>query len=330
MSFRGNNEGLRDRLRNNRLNRAPKKVLYWIETLTDTQFVYLLLAPTFVILSVFAFWPLVRTFFISLHENNIWGAADIGGFVGLQNYIDLFTGREKVFLSQPLIDLSTPYQSALIVTFIFTIVSVVVEAFLGIVWALVLDRSFRGRRWVRLAVLLPWGVPVAIHGMMFFLLFSPGIGFLVDPLHQLGLISQAPLAAPSEALWLAIIADVWKTTPFVALITLAAMQSIDRDLYDVAKVNGASKWQQFRLITYPLILPALLVALLFRTIQALKVYGIVEIMAGCNTVPTLSCMVVRTFQSRYYGTSATIAIVTAMIVGVFVSGYIVQFRKRGL
>ena len=330
MSFRGSNESLRSRVWNNRFSRAAKRPLYWIETLNDTQFVYLLLIPTFVVLSVFAFWPLVETFVMSLHENNIWGAADIGEFVGLQNYIDLFTGKEQVFLSQPLLDLSTPFQSALIVTFVFTVVSVVIEAILGIAWALVLDRSFRGRRWVRLAVLLPWGVPVAIHGMMFFLLFSPGIGLLVEPLHQFGLISQAPLSIPSEALWLAIVADIWKTTPFVALITLAAMQSIDRDLYDVAKVNGASKWQQFKFITYPLILPALLVALLFRTIQALKVYGIVEIMAGCNTVPTLSCMVVSTFQSRYYGTSATIAIVTALIVGVFVSGYIFQFRKEGI
>lgn len=329
MSFSGS-KGLWDRLRDTRFTRAAKRPLYWVETLSDTQFVYLLLVPTFVVITVFAFWPLVSTFFISLHENHIWGAADIGGFIGLQNYIDLLTGREKVFLSHPLFDLDTPFQSALIVTFLFTIISVVIEALLGIAWALVLDRSFRGRRWVRLAVLLPWGVPVAIHGMMFFLLFSPGVGLLVEPLNQLGLISQAPLAAPSEALWLTILADIWKTTPFVALITLAAMQSIDRDLYDVAKVNGASKWQQFKLITYPLILPALLVALLFRTIQALKVYGIVEIMAGCNTVPTLSCMVVSTFQSRYYGTSATVAIVTAMIVGVFVSGYIIQFRKRGL
>lgn len=306
--------------------RGLRRISNRIESLGDEQFVYLLLAPTFLILLIFAFWPVLRTLQISFHANNIWGASDVGAFVGLSNYVELFDPNNP-YLTNPFFDLNHPFESSVTVTAIFTVIGVSIEAVLGVLWAVVLDRSFRGRRWVRLIVLLPWGVPIAIHGMIFYLLFSPGVSFLVEPLANLGLISAAPLSVASNALFLAIIADIWKTTPFIALIVLASMQSIDRDLYDVAKVNGATRWQQFRMITYPLILPALLVAILFRIIQALKVYGIIEIMSGCNTVPTLSCAVVSTFQTRYYGTSAAVAFVTAILVGAVVSVYLARFRE---
>lgn len=310
--------------------RLDRRFVYWIEGLSDTQFAWALLVPTFSLLSVIAFWPLVRTVEMSLHADSIVQAAAQGEFVGIQNYIDLFTGDLETLLPQPFFNLDRPFQSSLIVTVVFTVVSVGIEAILGVAQAIFLDRTFRGRRWIRLIILLPWAVPIAIHGMIFFLLFSPGIGFAVEPLHQLGLISSAPLASSTDSLLLIIIADIWKTVPFITLIVLAGMQTIDRDLYRVAEVSGASKWQQFRRITMPLILPALLVALLFRSIQALKVYGIIEVMAGCTTVPSLTCMVVGTFQSRFYGTSATIAIFTAVTVAIFVSIYLYRFREESL
>jgi multiple sugar transport system permease protein len=199
------------------------------------------------------------------------------------------------------------------------------------VQALVLDQDFRGRRWVRVAIIIPWAVPIVIQGMIFYLMFQPNIGFFVGTadspafLNQIGLVGFTPLRDTRDSLILIIIADVWKTTAFMALLILAGMQSIDRSLYDVAKVSGASPWQQFKMITLPLILPTILVAMLFRTIGTMRVYGIIETMASCSTVPSLSCLVVTSFNVPLYATSATVAFVTAGIIAVVVSIYIWQF-----
>jgi len=112
----------------------------------------------------------------------------------------------------------------------------------------------------------------------------------------------------------------------MALLILAGLQSVDRSLYDVAKVAGASKWQQFKMITMPIILPTVMVAMLFRTVAAMRIYGLIETMSGCTTVPSLSCLVVTTFSVRRYGTAAAVAFVTAAIIGIVVSVYIVKFR----
>ncbi|WP_254546232.1 carbohydrate ABC transporter permease [Halomarina pelagica] len=302
-------------------------LVQWLETLNDAQFAYLLLAPVFILLGIIAFWPLASTFVISLHADSLRSAAQVGEFVGFRNYVALLTGQlATVALPQPFFDLSRPFQSALIVTAIFTVVSVFFETIIGFGQALVLDQDFRGRRWVRVAIILPWAVPLVIQGMIFYLLFQPGLGVGADLLNSYG-FSQTPLVNSSEALALVIVADVWKTTAFMALLILAGLQSIDRNLYDVARVAGASKWQQFKMITFPLVLPTVLVALLFRTLAAAKVYGLIETMTGCTTVPSLSCLVVTTFSSRRYGTAAAVAFVTAIIIGAIVSIYAVKYYR---
>ncbi len=316
----------------------------WMESLSETQFAYLLLTPALVLLGVIAVYPLVSTFSMSLFADRLTGTARLGEFVGLQNYVDLFTGARNYALpSQFLPTFSSEfpfvtniYSSALAVTLIFTVFSVLFETLIGFGQALILDQDFRGRRWVRVAIIIPWAVPIVIQGMIWYLMFQPNIGFLVGTsenpalLNQLGLIGTTPLRNTADALFLIIVADVWKTSAFMALLILAGMQSIDRSLYDVAKVAGASRWQQFKLITFPLILPTVLVAMLFRTIDAMRVYGIIQTMAGCQTVPSLSCLVVTTFNTPLYGTSATVAFVTAGIIAVVVSVYIVNFASEGL
>jgi multiple sugar transport system permease protein len=293
-----------------------------LEQLSDGQFVYLLLAPVFLLLSVVAFWPIVNTFELSLHADSIVSPEPIGQFTGLSNYIDLFTGELDALMPRPFFSLSQPLQSALIVTVVFAGVSVAIETLLGFSQALVLNEEFRGRRWVRLVLILPWAVPIVIFGTIFFLMFNSTVGFGSDILHNLGLISATPFNSTQDSLLILIIADVWKTTPFMVLLILAGLQSINRDLYQVARVAGASRWQRFRYVTLPLVGPILGVAVLFRLIQALRVYGVIEVMVGCQTVPSLSCMVVKTFQSRYYGTSATIAFVTAALIGIITLGYL--------
>ncbi|SFK84474.1 multiple sugar transport system permease protein [Halogranum rubrum] len=307
----------------------------WMENLSETAFAYFLLAPALLLLLVIAIYPLVTTFGMSLFADAISGSASLGEFVGIQNYVELLTNQKSYALPAPFLPTSLTVggivSSALGVTLIFTIVSVFFETIIGFAQALVLDQDFRGRRWIRVAIIIPWAVPIVIQGMIFFLLFQPGIGFLVGTsqnpslLNQLGIIGTTPLVNTIDSLLIITVADVWKTTAFMALLILAGMQSIDRSLYDVARVSGASPWQQFKLITFPLILPTIMVAMLFRTIAAMRVYGIIETTTGCQTVPSLSCLVVSSFSSRTYGTAATVAFVTAAIIGVVVSIYIVKF-----
>ncbi|WP_372912598.1 carbohydrate ABC transporter permease [Salinigranum sp.] len=303
-----------------------------MENLSEAQYAYLLLVPALLLLLVIAIYPLATTFLMSLSADALTGSARLGEFVGFQNYVQLLTGQIDFKFPAPFLPGggTSFVQSALGVTLVFTVLSVLFETIIGFGQAFVLDQDFRGRRWVRVAIIIPWAVPIVIQGMIFFLLFQPNIGFLIGTaenptfLNSLG-ISTTPLRNTVDSLTLIIVADVWKTTAFMALLILAGMQSIDRSLYDVAKVAGASPWQQFKMITFPLILPTILVAMLFRTIAAMRVYGIIQTMAGCSTVPSLSCLVVTTFNSRLYGTSATVAFVTAAIIAVVVSVYIFKF-----
>ncbi|MDR9430589.1 MAG: sugar ABC transporter permease [Natronomonas sp.] len=297
-----------------------------VERLSDTQFVYLMLTPVIVLFGAMAIWPLVDTFQMSLHADNIISSDATGDFVGFENYVGMLTGQTNYLLPRPFLDLSTPLTSAVSVTVLFTGIAVGVEMILGFGMALVLDKRFRGRRWVRVAIILPWAVPIVIQGMIFYLIFTPGVGFATDPLQSLGLISLSPLADPWSSLVIVIGADIWKESAFMTLLILAGLQSIDRDLYNVAKVTGASKLQEFWTITFPLVLPTLLIALLFRTIAALKVYGTVVTVSNCNTLPTLTCLVVTTWNANRYASAATIAFIMAAVIAIALTGYLWKLR----
>ena len=311
----------------------------WTENLGETGFAYLLLTPVFLLLTAIALYPLLRTFELSLYRNVL---AD-PEFVGVANYVDLFTGEadprfpgSTTFLPGVSVDGSFPFvhvdgllRSALAVTLVFTVVSVFFETLIGFGQALVLDQDFRGRRWVRAAIIIPWAIPIVIQGMIFYLMFHPTAGFLVEPLSNWGLVAPTnTLNDPQSSLLIVTVADIWKTSAFMALLILAGLQSIDRGLYDVAEVAGATKWQQFRLITLPLVLPTLGIAILFRTIDAMRIYGLIDSVAGCTTVPSLSCMVVSTFNTNR-GMAAAIAFVTAGIIAVAVMGVVYQQYKEG-
>jgi multiple sugar transport system permease protein len=313
-----------------RATRSPLRIdltlLNRIERLSDTQFVYLMLVPVFVLLGSMAIWPLIDTFGMSLHADSITTSDATGEFVGFENYVQMLTGEANALLPRPFLDFSAPFTSAVSVTLVFTVVAVGVETVFGFGMALVLDKNFRGRRWVRVAIILPWAVPIVIQGMIYYLIFTPGVGFAAGPLAEIGLISGAPLADSQSALVVVILSDIWKQSAFMALLILAGLQSIDRDLYNVAKVTGATKLQEFRTITFPLVLPTLLVALLFRTIAALKVYGTVVTISNCNTMPTLSCLVVTTWNANRYASAATIAFIMAAVIGIALVVYLLKLR----
>ncbi len=311
----------------------------WMENLGETGFAYLLLTPVFLLLGAIALYPLLRTFELSMFQNVLTDPE----YVGFGNYVDLFTGEADprfpgttTFLPEvstsgqfPFVHVGGLMRSALAVTLVFTVVSVFFETIIGFGQALVLDQDFRGRRWVRVAIIIPWAIPIVIQGMIFYLMFHPTAGFLTDYLASWGLVAPTnTLNDPSSSLLIVTVADIWKTTAFMALLILAGLQSIDRSLYDVAKVAGANRWQQFKLITFPLVLPSLGIAILFRTIDAMRIYGLIDSVSSCTAVPSLSCMVVSTFNTNR-GLASAIAFVTAGIIGIAVLGVIYQQYKEG-
>ncbi|MFC6717647.1 carbohydrate ABC transporter permease [Natrialbaceae archaeon GCM10025810] len=309
-----------------------------MENLSEAAYAYLLLLPAFALLTLIAFYPLIRTFWISLQADQTRGMNPLGEFVGVGNYVDILTGDARLarqFIdvslsgSFPFVEFGVPFfQQALFVTLAFAVISVFFETIIGFGQAYVLDQDFRGRRWVRVAIILPWAVPIVIQGMIFYLMFLPGVGFGAGLGQWLGIFGANPLANSQEAFVVILVADIWKSSAFMALLILAGLQSVDRSLYDVARVAGASPWQRFKLITLPLVLPALLVAMLFRTMDAMRVFGLIESTAGCTTVPSLTCLVVEAMfgGTRVYATAAAVAFATALVIGLIISMYVAFFR----
>jgi len=310
------------------------RFLTWMETLSEEAYAYLLLVPSMLVLAVIAFWPLLETVRMSLYADQLFSSAFLGEFVGFENYVDVLT-NENPLVPRPFLDLTGAtglFKQALPVTVLFAVVTVVFETILGWLMASLMARDYSGRRWVRVAIILPWAIPIVIQGMLFFLLFRPAVGFLTGPLQAIGVFSSTPLQNSVDSFIIVSVADIWKTSAFMGLLILAGRQSISDSLYDVADVAGASLWQRFRYITLPLVFPALIVAMLFRTMQAMRVYGVIEATgAGCTTVPSLSCMVVESMfgATQAYGTAAVAAVLTAVIIGVVVSVYIFALGRAG-
>ena len=308
--------------------RLLMRPLNWLETQSEEVFAYILLFPAFLLLAVVAFFPLIRTFQFSLLSDQTAAASPFGDFVGFDNYAALLTG--EALLPQQFFDPSfgTPVlQQALFVTLAFAILSVLFETLIGFGQALVIDQDFYGRRWVRVAIIIPYAIPIVIQAMIFYLMFNPTVGFAADFMQWLGVFGQNPLANSSDSFVIVLVADIWKTSAFMALLILAGLQSVDRGLYDVARVSGASKWQQFKYITLPLVAPALLVAMLFRTMDAMRIYGLIDATAGCQTVPSMSCLVITALQeTRRWATASAVAFLTAVVIGLLVVLYMIGLR----
>jgi multiple sugar transport system permease protein len=309
-----------------------------LEMLSEEAYAYLLLTPPLLILGAVAFWPLLETFRMSLYADGR-GSARLGEFVGFENYVNILTGSDPFLPRQlvditftgvfPFIEMGSPFfRQALFVTLAFAILSVIFETLIGFGQAYVMAKDYRGRRWVRVAIILPWSIPIVIQGMIFYLMFQPTVGFASEPLQAIGLFSESPLSNTVDSFVIVLVADIWKTSAFMGLLILAGLQSIDKSLYDVAKVSGASPWQRFKLITLPLVMPALLVAMLFRTLNAMRVFGLIDVVSSCSQLPSLSCLVVTSmFDARLYASAATVAFITAAIIGLLVIVYIVLFRN---
>lgn len=226
---------------------------------------YLFLAPLMLILAVFSMYPVVYSFVLSLHRI-ILSLPSLGEtFVGAGNYLNI--------LSDPVA------RNSLAVTLIFVGVSTALEILLGLLIALTINESFKYRSLVRAAILVPWAIPTVIASQMWRFSFNDQYGIVNLLVFGSDVANYAAwLASPFWALAAVILADVWKTSAFAALIILAGLQSIPQELYEASTIDGANAFQRFFRITLPLLKPAILVAVLFRTIDAFRVFDLVFVM----------------------------------------------------
>ncbi|RKH15629.1 sugar ABC transporter permease [Corallococcus sp. CA047B] len=260
---------------------------------------YLLVMPAVLVLAVVALYPVLAAIWLSLHRFIlVFGERR---FTGLENYVYLFGDAR--------------FWSALGNTAYFTAVAVTVELLLAVPLALLLNRAFPGRGLLRASVLVPWAIPTVVSARLWAWMFNPDYG-LINRL--LGGADINWLGAPGYALHAAILVDVWKTTPFVALLVLAGLQGIPEDLYKAARVDGASTWRQFRAITVPLLKPALLLAVLFRSLDAFRVFDAIYVLTEggpANTTETLSIYAYKTLmRSGDFGYGSALSVATFLCV----------------
>jgi multiple sugar transport system permease protein len=268
------------------------------------------LAPALLIIAAVAVYPILNVFYLSLHRKLlIFG---IHRFVGLENYSFLLQdGR---------------FWRSLGNTIYFVIVSTGAEMALGLATALVMHQPRAGASLLRAAVLVPWTIPTVVSARMWEWIYNPDFGILNFLLRTLGALgtSQNWLGEPVLALHAVIFADVWKTTPFVALLLFAGLQVLPAELYDAAQIDGANAWQRFRRVTAPLLMPVFLTTLLFRTLDAFRVFDSVYVLTGggpANTSETLSIYAYKLlFQTLQFGAGSAVAVLTfgcVMIVSLF-------------
>ncbi|MHA6964422.1 carbohydrate ABC transporter permease [Zobellella denitrificans] len=275
---------------------------------------WVLVAPAMILLAAVAGWPLLRTLFYSLTDAAL-DAPHEYNFVGLANYLELTDSGAYGVLADPL------WWQAVGNTLWFTGVSVSLELVLGMLLALLMNQTFRGQGLVRTAILVPWAIPTIVTAKMWGWMFHDQFGVVNDLLLRVGLIDQplAWIASPSLSMWAVVMADVWKTTPFMALMLLAALQLIPKDLYEAARVDGANAWQRFWRITLPLIMPALIVALIFRVMDALRVFDLIYVLTS-NSEATISISgyardQMVSYQEMGFGSAASV-LVFMMVAGI--------------
>jgi multiple sugar transport system permease protein len=268
----------------------------------DRKFLLVLLAPAVLVLLVFIAAPIAQSIFLSFHRIIVGLPQLKEPFIGLENYQEL--------LHDPVA------RDSFWVTLVFVSVTTFCEVLLGLLLALLINHRFPGRGSLRACVLVPWAIPTVVSAQMWRFLFNDAYGLINYTIFgsEVGHY-VAWLAKPGTALFTIILADVWKTTSFAALLILAGLQMIPQELYEAARVDGAGIWRRFRHITLPLIRPALLVALLFRTIDAFRVFDLAFVMTQGG--PADATNVLQLYGYKKMFVEGWIGYGSAISVGVF-------------
>jgi multiple sugar transport system permease protein len=286
--------------------------------LSEKRLAFLMVSPSMILIAIVAAYPIIYAIWLSLHEYSVRtaGLSRWAGPLGLRNYSTALQDSE--------------FWSALVTTLIFTASSVFLELLIGLAMALAMHSAFRGQGLLRTVVLVPWAVLTVVTGIMWRTIFESPQGLVNSIIGG----DTVWLGQEPHALIVIIVADTWKTAPFMALLILAGLQTIPGEIYEAAKVDGATMWQRFRKITLPLLTPAILVALIFRTLDALRIFDLPYILTkGANGTTTLSLIAERTFaENRIYGLGAALSILTFIVVMIVSFTYIrvVGGNIRGL
>ncbi len=274
----------------------------------DQGFGAILLMPAFVFVACLAIYPIGRVICLSFFTQNL-GTELQPQFSGASNYVRLVNDGH--------------YLTALRTTAVFTTIAVTAELLLGMALALLLNETFRGRSLARAAALVPWALPPAVLALAWKWVFNDQFGVFNDLLLRLHIIDHpvAWLGKPATAMFSLLVADVWKTTPFMTILLLAGLQDIPAGLYEAARIDGARSVNSFRFITLPLLVPSIALALLFRSLQSFGIFDLPFVMTGGGPGGATETVALYTYSTylRYldfgYGSAMIVGTTTVMAVG---------------
>jgi trehalose/maltose transport system permease protein len=282
----------------------------------------LFLLPMLAALALVAAWPLFRTIWFSFTNTsltNLYG----GEWIGFDNYLNVRTlSSGRTIWRGTLVD--PAWWNAVYNTFRFAIFSVAIETVLGLLVALVLNAEFKGRALVRAAILVPWAIPTIVSAKMWAWIFNDQFGMFNDILLNLGIIDQkiAWTASADTAMYAVLIVDIWKTTPFMALLCLAGLQMIPRDMYEAARIDGINPIKVFFKVTLPLVRPALMVAIIFRLLDALRIFDLIYVLtpnsAATKTMSVISRENLIDFDKFAYGSAQSTLLFMIIAISVIV------------
>jgi trehalose/maltose transport system permease protein len=284
----------------------------------QTRLAWLLLLPSLAVVALVAMYPLAKTVYQSFTDQEFLALLPTQ-WVGLQNYKDLWH--------------DTQFRDSIWTTVKFTLITVTFEFALGLAIALVVNSKFKGRGLMRAVMLVPWAIPTVVAAQMWKWMLDDTFGVINDAGVRLHILSHshAWISEPSTALASVCAVDIWKTTPFVALLLLAGLQVIPQDLYEAAEVDGASVLQQFWKITLPLLKPAILVTLIFRTLDALRVFDVFYVFFGNRPdTQTMAIYAQSTIVGDgHVGYGAAVSVAIFLIIALFVVIYVTFMRATG-
>jgi trehalose/maltose transport system permease protein len=282
----------------------------------QARLAWLLLLPALAVVAFVAFYPLGKTIYQSFTDQQFLAGITPTKWVGLANYKDLWH--------------DTDFRHSIWTTIRFTLITVAFEFVLGLIIALVVNSSFKGRGAMRAVMLVPWAIPTVVAAKMWQWMLNDVFGVINDAGVRLHILShsRAWISDPHTALASVCAVDIWKTTPFVALLLLAGLQVIPSDLYEAASVDGATKLQQFWRITLPLLRPAILVTLIFRTLDALRVFDVFYVFFGDRPDTQTMAIYDQTtiVGSGDVGYGSAISVAIFLIIGLFVIIYVTATR----
>ena len=275
---------------------------------SQRRLAYLLIAPAVFLMLAVTGYPILYAFWLSLHRYNLASPGDTA-FIGLANYQTILGDKY--------------WWTAFAVTLVITVISVAIEFVLGLALALVMHRTIFGRGLVRTAILIPYGIVTVAASYSWYYAWTPGTGYLANLLPE----GAAPLTQQIPSLAVIILAEVWKTTPFMALLLLAGLALVPDDLLKAAQVDGANSWTRLTRVIIPLIKPAILVALLFRTLDAFRIFDNIYVLTGgSNDTASVSILGYNNlFKAFNLGLGSAISVLVFLTVAVIAFIFIKLF-----